>query len=99
MTMFDGRNNLAKQVSTEINKHFPNKVFETIVPRNVKLSECPSFGKPIILYDIKSTGSEAYLSLAREVILALEGNKDDFNQVDLPMKSNKIPKFEDFASY
>lgn len=69
LTMFDGRNNLHKQVSTEIRKHFGDKVFETIIPRNVKLSECPSFGKPIILYDIESKGSEAYLNLAKELIV------------------------------
>lgn len=69
LTMFDGRANLHKQVKEEIQKHFEGKVFETIIPRNIKLSECPSFGKPIILYDIESKGSEAYLSLAKEVLL------------------------------
>lgn len=68
LTMFDGRNNLHKQVSSEIRKHFAGKVFESVIPRNVKLSECPSFGKPIILYDIESKGSEAYLNLAKELI-------------------------------
>jgi len=69
LTLFDSRNNLHKQVSGEIRKHFGPKVFDSIIPRNVKLSECPSFGKPIILYDIESRGSEAYLSLAKEIIL------------------------------
>ncbi len=69
LTMFDGRNNLHKQVSHEIRNHFGDKVFETVIPRNVKLSECPSHGKPIILYDIESRGSEAYLSLTKEVLL------------------------------
>jgi len=68
LTMFDARNNLHKQVSGEIRKHFGDKVFKSIIPRNVKLSECPSFGKPIILYDIESKGSEAYFSLAKEII-------------------------------
>ncbi len=68
-TMFDARANLHKQVMDEIKKHFKDKVFNTVIPRNVKLSECPSFGKPIILYDIESKGSEAYLSLAKEIIL------------------------------
>ncbi|MBF0311910.1 MAG: ParA family protein [Oligoflexia bacterium] len=68
LTMFDARNNLHKQVAGEIKKHFGEKVFNTIIPRNVKLSECPSFGRPVILYDIESKGSEAYFSLAREVI-------------------------------
>lgn len=70
LTMFDARANLHKQVMDEIKKHFKEKVFNTIIPRNVKLSECPSFGKPIILYDIESKGSEAYLALAKEIIMA-----------------------------
>lgn len=68
LTMFDRRNNLHKQVLTEIRKHFQDDVFQTIIPRNVKLSECPSFGKPVILYDIESKGSQAYFSLAKEIL-------------------------------
>jgi chromosome partitioning protein len=68
LTMFDGRNNLAHQVAREVQNHFGDKVFETIIPRNVRLSEAPSHGKPIILYDIHSKGAESYLSLAREVL-------------------------------
>ena len=69
LTMFDKRANLHKQVALEIQKHFGEKVFKTVIPRNVKLSECPSFGKPIVLYDIESKGSEAYLQLAKELLL------------------------------
>tara|TARA_B100000925_G_scaffold291950_1_gene282789 strand:- start:16601 stop:17401 length:801 start_codon:yes stop_codon:yes gene_type:complete len=69
LTMFDKRANLHKQVALEIQKHFGEKVFRTIIPRNVKLSECPSFGKPIVLYDIDSRGSEAYLQLAKELLI------------------------------
>lgn len=69
LTMFDSRSGLHKQVATEIKTHFGDTVFNTIIPRNVKLAECPSFGKPIILYDIESKGSEAYLALAKEIIL------------------------------
>jgi len=69
LTMFDSRSGLHKQVANEIKTHFGDLVFETIIPRNVKLAECPSFGKPIILYDIESKGSEAYLALAKELIL------------------------------
>ncbi len=100
LTMFDSRNNLSKQVASEVHKHFGDKVFESLIPRNVKLSECPSFGKPIILYDINSKGSEAYLSLAREVIQNLEGHKET-EQVDMLVakSSTSIPKFEDFANY
>ena len=69
LTMFDSRSGLHKQVVNEIKNHFGDVVFNTIIPRNVKLAECPSFGKPIILYDIESKGSEAYLALAKEIIL------------------------------
>ena len=68
LTMFDARNNLHKQVSDEIRNHFLDKVFKTVIPRNVKLSECPSFGRPIILYDIESRGSVAYLALTKELL-------------------------------
>jgi chromosome partitioning protein len=68
LTMFDGRLNLSKQVADEARKYFDNKVYETVISRNVRLSEAPSFGKPIILYDILSTGAENYISLAKEVL-------------------------------
>lgn len=68
LTMFDSRNNLANEVVREVRSHFPDKVFETVVPRNVRLSECTSFGKPILLYDIDSKGCLAYLNLAKEVL-------------------------------
>jgi chromosome partitioning protein len=68
LTMFDGRNNLANEVVKEVRKHFPKQVFDTVVPRNVRLSECSSFGKPILLYDIDSKGCLAYLNLAKEVL-------------------------------
>lgn len=79
LTMYDGRNNLSKQVASEIREHFGDKVFKSVVSRNVKLSECPSFGKPIILYDINSKGSEAYLGLAREVIRNSAKNETSSN--------------------
>jgi len=68
LTMFDSRMNLANQVADEINNHFQQLVFKTVIPRNVSLSEAPSHGKPIIMYDIRSKGAEAYLKLAHEVI-------------------------------
>lgn len=68
LTMFDARLNLARQVSEEVRQHFPDKVYNTVISRNVRLSEAPSFGKPIILYDILSTGAENYLSLTKEVL-------------------------------
>ena len=68
LTMFDRRTNLSVQVADEIHQHFKNLVFKTYIPRNVSLSEAPSHGMPIILYDIRSKGAEAYLKLAHEVI-------------------------------
>ena len=68
LTMVDGRTNLTQQVMQEIRDHFKDKVYRTTVPRSVRLGEAPSFGKPILLYDIRSKGCEAYLELAQEVI-------------------------------
>jgi chromosome partitioning protein len=68
LTMFDARNSLAHRVSEDVRKHFGDKVFKTVIPRNVRLSESPSHGLPIILYDIKSRGALAYMELAREII-------------------------------
>ena len=68
LTMFDGRVNLAGQVAAEVRQHFGERVFRTVIPRNIRLSEAPSHGKPIILYDIRCAGAEGYLRLAREVI-------------------------------
>lgn len=68
LTMYDGRLNLSKQVADEARKYFSDKVYKTIINRNVKLSEAPGFGKPAILYDITSTGAENYLSLAKEIL-------------------------------
>lgn len=67
-TMYDKRTNLSEQVLDEVKKHFRDKVYKTYIPRNVRLSEAPSFGEPIIKYDITSTGAKAYFDLAREVI-------------------------------
>ncbi|RKX19274.1 MAG: ParA family protein [Candidatus Zixiibacteriota bacterium] len=68
LTMYDGRLNLAKQVSDEVRKYFEGKVYNTVISRNVRLSEAPSFGKPIILYDVLSTGAENYMAFTREVL-------------------------------
>jgi len=68
LTMFDGRNNLCHQVSDEIREHFGDKVFRSVVPRNVRLSEAPSYGQPVLLYDIASRGAQAYMNLAQEVL-------------------------------
>ncbi|WP_432285893.1 ParA family protein [Aminobacter sp. BA135] len=68
LTMFDGRNNLANQVVEDVRAHMGEKVYDTVIPRNVRISEAPSYGKPAILYDLKCSGSQAYLQLASEVI-------------------------------
>ena len=68
LTMYDGRNNLKRQVAEEIRKYLPGKVFQTVIPRNVTLAEAPSHGAPVILYDVASTGAQAYLSLTKELL-------------------------------
>jgi chromosome partitioning protein len=68
LTMFDPRANISHQVAGEVKRVFPRLVFEAVVPRNVRLAESPSFGKPVLLYDIKSKGCEAYLALGRELL-------------------------------
>jgi len=73
LTMFDPRNNLSHQVVQDVQNHFASSVFKSIIPRNVRLSESPSFGKPVILYDITSRGAASYLSLSKEIMDA-KGN-------------------------
>jgi chromosome partitioning protein len=68
VTMFDGRTRLAMEVLEELGRYFPDQVFKTQIPRNIRLSEAPSFGKPVILFDVKSRGSQAYMALAREML-------------------------------
>jgi chromosome partitioning protein len=68
LTMFDERTNLSLQVRDELKKHFSDKVLDTVIPRNVRLAEAPSFGKPALLYDIRSKGAESYIRLAKEIL-------------------------------
>lgn len=68
VTMFDGRTRLAMEVLDELEKFFPQQMFKTQIPRNIRLSEAPSFGKPVILFDVKSRGAQAYISLAKELL-------------------------------
>ncbi|HWE42819.1 MAG TPA: ParA family protein [Gemmatimonadaceae bacterium] len=68
LTMYDARLNLSRQVATDAREYFGPKVFKTVVPRNIRLAEAPSFGKPIILYDVTSVGAQAYMGVARELI-------------------------------
>ena len=66
--MYDARLNLSRQVAADAREYFGPKVFETVVPRNVRLAEAPSFGKPIVLYDVQSVGAQAYMTVARELL-------------------------------
>jgi chromosome partitioning protein len=68
LTLYDERTNLGRQVVEDIRQHFGKLVYDTVIPRNVKLGEAPSFGKPVLAYDVKSKGAEAYLALGREVL-------------------------------
>ena len=68
LTMFDRRNSLSAQVASDVREHFGSKVYKTVIPRNVRVSEAPSFGKPALIYDMKCAGSQAYIQLAREVV-------------------------------
>jgi chromosome partitioning protein len=80
LTMYDARLNLSRQVAAEAREYFGAKVFETVIPRNVRLAEAPSFGKPIILYDVASVGAQAYMSVARELIARSSAWRDQSAQ-------------------
>lgn len=80
LTMFDARLRLSSQVAQEVRRYFGDKVFKTIVQRNVRLSEAPSFGKPVLLYDITSVGAKNYMALAREVLRRNRPDQDDTPQ-------------------
>jgi chromosome partitioning protein len=68
LTMFDGRTSMAMQIRDEVHRYFPGEIYETVIPRNVRLSEAPSHGKPVMLHDLRSSGAIAYLELTREVL-------------------------------
>ncbi len=73
LTMHDARNNLSRQVEAEVREHFPQATYTTVIPRNVRLSEAPSFGEPIITYDVTSRGARSYIDLAREFVVRDRG--------------------------
>jgi chromosome partitioning protein len=75
LTMYDARLNLSRQVAADAREYFGNKVFETVVPRNVRLAEAPSFGKPIVLYDVASIGAQAYMAIANELMARERGSR------------------------
>ena len=77
LTMYDTRTNISRQVMDEVRNHFPDLLFSTYIPRNVRLSEAPSFGKPVLLYDVRSRGALAYLDLAKEILI---GDKESAGQ-------------------
>ena len=83
LTMYDGRLNLSRQVADEAKEYFGPKVYRTTIPRNVRIAEAPSFGKPIVLYDVMSVGAKSYLSLAQEVI-ARKGRKAAASEPSAP---------------
>ena len=68
LTMYDSRNKLSEMVEADVRSHFGDTVYETIIPRNVRISEAPSFGKPVLMYDLKCSGAQAYAGLAAEVL-------------------------------
>jgi chromosome partitioning protein len=88
--MFDDRTNLAQQVTAELNRFFGDKLYATSIPRNVRLAEAPSHGKPVILYDPKSRGSESYVELAKEIIAK---HMPDFQAAESPVA--EMPAGED----
>ena len=81
LTMFDGRNRLSHEIAREVQKHFPEKVFESVIPRNVRLSESPSHGLAVLEYDPKSAGAEAYRSLAKELVARVDGRPAEAQEV------------------
>ena len=81
LTMFDARNNLSRQVTEEVRQFFGDVVYESVVPRNVRLSEAPSYGKPIILYDVNSKGAASYLALAQEIMGIKAENNNNVNEL------------------
>lgn len=76
LTMFDARLNLSRQVVADAREHFGDRVFDTVVPRNIRLAEAPSFGKPIVLYDVSSVGAQAYMAVARELLQRDQNDAD-----------------------
>src|SRR6185295_9957941 len=75
LTMYDSRLNLCRQVAKDAKEYFGPKVFKTVIPRNVRLAEAPSFGKPILMYDVQSVGAKSYLSVAQELLRRAESGE------------------------
>ena len=92
LTMVDLRANLSRQVAEEVRSHFHDRVFETTIPRNVRLSEAPSHGKPILLYDIHSKGAASYLRLASELLLRWEISTPSKRPPPLPVTKEPLER-------
>lgn len=89
LTMFDRRLNLSTQVAQEAISYFGDKVYDVSIPRNVRLSECPSFGRPVLLYDVQSVGAKSYLKLAKEVIEKQGGHVEERDRAPLTLATDK----------
>jgi chromosome partitioning protein len=84
LTMFDDRTNLAQQVTQELRQFFEDKMFNTTIPRNVRLAEAPSYGKPALLYDVRSRGAESYIRLAKEIMDRIQAAKvSEISQIEV----------------
>src|SRR5206468_1711703 len=83
LTMYDRRNSLSEHVARDVRGHFGETVYQTVIPRNVRVSEAPSFGKPALVYDLKCAGSQAYLKLAREVVLRERARRQHFSEAEI----------------
>ena len=91
--MFDDRTNLAQQVTQELRQFFANKVFNTTIPRNVRLAEAPSYGKPALLYDVRSRGAESYIRLAKEIMDRIQAAKvSEISQINENQVSETSPE-------
>lgn len=90
LTMFDGRTSLARQVETEVRSHFGDKVFQTVIPRNVRLSEAPSHGMPALLYDVASRGTQGYLAIAEEILPKLAQPEQRSSEGQQPVVSDPL---------
>lgn len=90
LTMYDARLNLSRQVGTEAKEYFGGKVYRAVIPRNVRLAEAPSFGKPIILYDVQSVGAKSYLALAQELMRRVASGEISSASKDLPSAARAL---------
>ena len=93
LTMYDARLNLSRQVAADAREYFGNQVYETVIPRNIRLAEAPSFGKPIIVYDVASVGAQSYMSVARELIIR-NGAVASSTPPDAPVTQLAVPAHE-----